>query len=235
MLARELPMRVLERRVADASGSVTSEARTSEPVELSWTSAKTVQVRLTLRAETWALLERAMEGARRAAGEDALLSDTDALEAVARDALAQQGTGESSELRRTVVLYECTGCRRTELETGRGPIELAEGAAAAHRCGAPVRDLATEGRVERRGGPLPRAVARAVRLRDRDRCRVPGCHRRRYVDVHHLDERAQGALTHGATAFACVIPIIAKFTNASSASWAMRTVSSSSSTRRDAV
>src|SRR5207237_1241570 len=62
---------------------------------------------------------------------------------------------------------------RTELETGAGPIELGDGTAAALGCGAKVCDLRTEGRVERRGGPLPRAVARAVRLRDRDRCRVP--------------------------------------------------------------
>jgi DprA/Smf-like nucleotide binding protein involved in DNA uptake len=44
----------------------------------------------------------------------------------------------------------------------------------------------------KRGGAIPAAVARAVRLRDRDRCRVPGCRRRRYVEIHHNEERSQG-------------------------------------------
>ena len=191
-LARELPMRVLERRVAEAGGSSPREDRTSDPAAVTWTSPETIEVRLTLRAETWALVQRAMEGARRATEGDALLTDAGALEAMARDALARQAESDQSELHRTVVLYECRTCRRTELETGAGPIELGDGAAAARGCGAPVRDLRTEGRIERRGGPLPASVERAVRLRDRDRCRVPGCYRRRYVDVHHIQERSRG-------------------------------------------
>src|SRR5262249_23517562 len=83
-------------------------------------------------------------------------------------------------------------CRRTEVDSGSGSMELSEGAAAARGCGAPVRDLRTEGRIVKRGGPLPKSVERAVRLRDRERCRVPGCSRRRYVDVHHIEERAHG-------------------------------------------
>jgi hypothetical protein len=178
-LGCELPMRVLERRVVEAGGSTDHERSMSEPAALHWTTPETVEVRLSLRTETWALLQRAMAGARRAAEQDALLSDEEALAALARDALAAQASGQS-EIGRTVVLYECRSCARTELETGAGPIELGDGTAAALGCGAKVCDLRTEGRIERRGGPLPRAVARAVRLRDRDRCRVPGCSRRRY-------------------------------------------------------
>ena len=73
-------------------------------------------------------------------------------------------------------------------------MELGDGAAAAIGCGAKVLDLRTEGRIVRRGGVLPPSVARAVRLRDRDRCRVPGCSRRRYVDVHHIEEQARGGV-----------------------------------------
>jgi hypothetical protein len=204
-LASELPMRVLERRVAEAGGSAAADPRTSDAAEVAWTSPDVVEVRLSLRAESWALLQRAMEGARRAGEGQALLSDGEALEAVARDAMgAQAAIGQKAiagrtasagaDVRRTVVLYECTACRRTEVETGAGPIEIGDVAAAALGCGAAVVDLATEGRLERRGGPLPTAVARAVRLRDRDRCRVPGCSRRRYVDVHHIVERARGGV-----------------------------------------
>jgi hypothetical protein len=199
-LASELPMRVLERRVAEAGGSAAPDPRTSDAAEVAWTSPDVVEVRVTLRAESWALLQRAMEGARRADEGQALLSDGEALEAVARDAIgAQTATaGETvpaaADVRRAVVLYECKVCKRTEVETGAGPIEVGDVAAAALGCGAAVIDLATEGRLERRGGPLPTSVARAVRLRDRDRCRVPGCSRRRYVDVHHIVERARGGV-----------------------------------------
>jgi hypothetical protein len=199
-LASELPMRVLERRVAEAGGPTAPDPRSSDAAEVEWKSPDVVEVRLTLRAESWALLQRAMEGARRADEGNALLSDGEALDAVARDAMGAQAalagktTSAGTDVRRTVVLYECRACHRTEVETGAGPIEVGDAAAAALGCGAAVIDLATEGRLERRGGPLPAAVARAVRLRDRDRCRVPGCSRRRYVDVHHLVERARGGV-----------------------------------------
>jgi HNH endonuclease len=38
-------------------------------------------------------------------------------------------------------------------------------------------------------------VKNAVLLRDRCRCRVPGCHLRRHVEVHHLVEQSKGG-TH---------------------------------------
>ncbi|MBI4703760.1 MAG: hypothetical protein HY744_21840 [Deltaproteobacteria bacterium] len=112
---------------------------------------------------------------------------------VAREALARQAEGgEGAEPERTVVLYECRQCGQSELETGAGAVELGAEAAARLRCGASVRDLATEGRAVQRGGPLPAAVRRAVKLRDRCHCRVPGCTRRRYVEVHHIQPQAQG-------------------------------------------
>ncbi len=189
-LARTLPMRTLERRVVEASGKE-SPGRTSDPAKLRWCTPETVEVSLRLSAEVWALLQRAMEGARRAS--EASLSDAEALAAVARDALERQNTdADTTDPRHTVVLYECQSCARTELDTGAGPLELGASAAATLGCGARVRDLRTEGGVVRRGGPLPRAIERAVRLRDRNTCRVPGCRRRRYVDVHHITFQSEG-------------------------------------------
>ncbi len=189
-LARTLPMRTLERRVVEATGKE-SPARTSDPAQLRWSTPETVEVTLRLPAEGWALLQRAMEGARRVS--EASLSHAEALAAVARDALERQNTDtDTTDPRHTVVLYECQSCARTELDTGAGPLELGAGAAATLGCGARVRDLRTEGRVVRRGGPLPKAIERAVRLRDRNTCRVPGCRRRRYVDVHHIIFQSEG-------------------------------------------
>jgi hypothetical protein len=189
-LARTLPMRTLERRVVEATGKE-SHGRTGDPAQLRWSTPEAVDVSLRLPAEVWALLQRAMEGARRAS--EASLSDAEALAAVARDALERQNTGaDTTDPRHTVVLYECQSCLRTEVDTGAGPLEIGAGAAAALGCGARVRDLRTEGRVVRRGGALPKAIERAVRLRDRNTCRVPGCRRRRYVDVHHITFKSEG-------------------------------------------
>ncbi len=189
-LARTLPMRTLERRVVEATGKE-SPARTEGPAQLRWSTPESVEVTLRLPAEDWALLQRAMEGARRAS--EASLSDAEALSAVARDALERQNTDtDTTDPRHTVVLYECQSCLRAEVDTGAGPLELGAGAAATLGCGARVRDLRTEGRVVRRGGPLPKAIERAVRLRDRNTCRVAGCHRRRYVDVHHITFQSEG-------------------------------------------
>jgi hypothetical protein len=189
-LARTLPMRTLERRVVEASGKA-SPGRAEGPAQLRWSTPETVEVTLRLPAEAWALLQRAMEGARRAS--EASLSQAEALAAVARDALEQQNAGaDTTDARHTVVLYECQSCLQTEIDTGAGPLEIGAGAAAALGCGARVRDLRTEGQVVRRGGPLPKAIERAVRLRDRNTCRVPGCARRRYVDVHHIAPRSEG-------------------------------------------
>ena len=206
--AVELPMRVLERRVVEAGGGDGGgkDDDGGSGAAVSWANADTVDVRLRMGAAAWAMLERAMEGARRAAEGTALLTDAEALEAVARDALCRQEEGEGgepSDPRRNVVLYECQLCGRTELDTGRGAIEVGDGAAAALGCGATERDLRTEGRVVKRGGPLPAQTKRAVRLRDRDRCRVPGCGRRRYVDVHHIEHQSAGG-TH-ARSNCCVL------------------------------
>jgi DprA/Smf-like nucleotide binding protein involved in DNA uptake len=212
-LAERLDMRSLERRVAGtASGDVAeivTEGQTAavayersrgelvQPAHTEWTSSSTLPVTFELSAEGWALLERALEGARRAtaaaAPNGAHFSDGEALQAVARDALAlQTQSPDASEPRCAVVLYECQRCGQSELDTGAGGVELNQGSAAALGCGATVYDLREEGRGVSRGGPLPAAVRRAVMLRDRSCCRVPGCHRRRYVDVHHITAQAHG-------------------------------------------
>lgn len=231
-LALTLPLRQLEQRVAEAADAEGYRERAAEralqPAIVTWTSQATVEVRLSMRAEDWALLQRAMEGARAASasGSDdvgvppesaapdgpaaqrvvlgqapdtgkvedehgaSLLTDSEALAAVARDALshqATQGPSDGGDLHRSVVLYECQRCRRTELETGAGAVDLEPSAAATVGCGAETRDLRSEERVAPRGGEVSAAVRRAVWLRDRSRCRVPGCAQRHYVALHPFD------------------------------------------------
>lgn len=94
--ARSLPMRKLEQRVAAAADVRAylgrAADRTREPAALEWRSGQVVDVRLTLRAEAWALLERAMVGARAkpSVRSNPPLTDAEAIAELARDALAHQ-------------------------------------------------------------------------------------------------------------------------------------------------
>jgi hypothetical protein len=188
-LGRLLPMRELERRVA---GQVGGKKVCDSPAEVRWRTPETVELRMNLPAEVWALVSRAMQGARLAA--EAPLSDAEALEAMAREALAglcQPDSTSIADPRRAVVLYQCRDCHQTELETTAGAVALPPGPAARLTCGAKLIDLATEGFAEQCvGGTMPAAVRRAVLARDRGRCRI--CGRRRYVDVHHLEPQSEG-------------------------------------------
>jgi hypothetical protein len=105
--ASQVPLRTLERRVAERQ-SEKGEVReqTSTPAATRWTSPKAVELRVTLPAAAWALLERAMEGARQRS--ESSLTDAEALEAIARDALAAQTDGKDrADPRNMVVTYAC--------------------------------------------------------------------------------------------------------------------------------
>ena len=206
-LALTLDMRALERTVAAArasssgTGGSGSEGRPDGgerpnlhgPIRTEWLNQHALRVSFELSAESWAMLERALEGARCAAA--STLSDAEALAAIARDALsAQTRDPDASDPRRSVVIYECKSCASSALDTGVGLLELPPGPVAAIGCGVTETDLASEGSAVRRGGPLPSAIRRTVMLRDHCRCRVPGCNRRRYVDVHHIVAQANGGM-----------------------------------------
>ncbi|MEZ4299470.1 MAG: hypothetical protein R3B70_31260 [Polyangiaceae bacterium] len=119
ILARELPIRTLERRVAEAAGK-SPRVRPADPVQVRLRRSATVEVTLQLPAETWALLQRAMEGARRAS--EASLCDAEALEAVARDALALQSTDvHGADPHRPDIVHECPSCGGAELGPRGGP------------------------------------------------------------------------------------------------------------------
>jgi hypothetical protein len=112
-LGRRLPMRELERRVAAVVGA---EAMTDAPADVRWRTPEWVELRIKLPAEAWALLSRAMQGARETA--EAPMSDAQALEAVAREALARlcQAGGAASgtvpaAVRRAVLARDRARCR----------------------------------------------------------------------------------------------------------------------------
>jgi hypothetical protein len=198
-LATRLDMRALEREVArarephaDAEAPAKRQTEDSEkPTRTEWTTPNTVRVTWELSAEAWALFERALSGARRHS--ESHLTGGEAIEAIARDALAHQNeAADASDPRTSVVVYTCKHCRESELDTGSGALGLEATSAETLACGATHIDLDQAGQGRSHRGPLPAPVRRAVMLRDRCTCRVPGCNRRRYVDVHHLIPQASG-------------------------------------------
>ncbi len=188
-LARALPMRELERRVARQVGD---KAVTDEPARVRWRTPETGELNLHLPARAWALVSRAMQAARQVA--EYSMSDAEALEAVANQALAglcQPDATSVADPTRAVVLYRCRDCGVTELETTAGAVALPPDQADQLSAGAKVVDLAVEGREgASTGGTMPAAVRRAVLARDRGRCRL--CGRGKYVDIHHLTPQSQG-------------------------------------------
>ena len=218
--AKQLPMHELERQVVAKVGG--KRLVTDRPAETHWRTPETVELRMHLPAATWALVKRAMEGARQAAEHS--LSDAEALEAVALEALSRLCDPDSTSIadpRKAVVLYRCRQCEETELETTAGAVPLPPTQAERLSSGAKRVDLETEGWGDIDGEPRlegdPEAVTgsgdvetpatrvhsesnvgggipAAVRraVLARDRGRCRVCGKRRYVDVHHLKARSNG-------------------------------------------
>lgn len=97
-LAQELPFSTLERQVAAARNDPAGghpHQKTSGPRCFQWRGADAVELRITLRADQWALVHRALEAAKRAAV--GVIGDAEALAAVAREALAQRPSLDSAD------------------------------------------------------------------------------------------------------------------------------------------
>ena len=189
-LARMTGMRELERRVSSVARD---EAKPNESAEVRWRTPATVELRMGLSAEAWALLSRAIEAAKLAS--ETGLSDSEAIESVAREALCRMTETESdpataADPRKAVVLYTCQHCEQTELETTAGAVGLPPAAAERLGCGARVVDLERDGWQERFDGAIPAPIRRVVLARDRGRCQC--CGRRRYVDLHHIVPVSRG-------------------------------------------
>jgi len=50
-------------------------------------------------------------------------------------------------------------------------------------------------RIGRKSRVVPKGIERAVRARDRNTCRFPGCCNKRFVDIHHIEHWANGGET----------------------------------------
>jgi hypothetical protein len=89
-------------------------------------------------------------------------------------------------------LVTCPSCKKTVRTGGAEDVVVEPHVLETALCHAEV--VSVEDDHARASQTIPPRIQRAVRLRHHDRCAVPGC-RNSVVDLHHLDERAEGG-TH---------------------------------------
>ncbi|MCA9679532.1 MAG: HNH endonuclease, partial [Myxococcales bacterium] len=91
-----------------------------------------------------------------------------------------------------IALTVCPSCDRTTQDGGGRAIEVPPAVGARARCDATVLGRVDGDDVGRAAQTVPPRIRRAVIARDHGRCRVPGCRSSRFVEVHHVQPRAQG-------------------------------------------
>ncbi len=86
-----------------------------------------------------------------------------------------------------VFVRRCEDCGRGFVGTGRG-----ERAVSRHQLEAVLCDARIRQPGEKNRAAIPPKVRREVLVRDAHRCRMPGCGRSRFLEVHHVRPRAAG-------------------------------------------
>ncbi len=96
-----------------------------------------------------------------------------------------------------IIAHRCPSCERAWTETPSGPLELDRREREALESDAETvagDDAAgTPGHISR---TIPPATRRAVLIRDRGRCQVPGCRCKQHLALHHILFRSQGGSHH---------------------------------------
>ncbi len=153
----------------------------------------TTRMLVDLPAEEMELVVQALDAVRRAGG--GALSASEALVYLAADSLAGEPRPIASAERYTVVVHaDRDGTAWVETDSGQAPLrpEVVERLL----CDCTLR-LAREEKdgsfsLSRRQRSIPVVTRRAIEIRDRKRCRAPGCRNRLWVDAHHVPPWAEG-------------------------------------------
>jgi hypothetical protein len=153
----------------------------------------TTRMVVDLPVEEMELLARALESVRRAAG--GKLPASEALVYLAADALSGEPKPIATAERYTVIVHaDKEGTAWVETESGPAPLRRA--VVERLLCDCTLRLAREEGDgsfvLSRRGRTVSAVTRRAIEVRDRGRCRVPGCHRRLWLEAHHLKLWSRG-------------------------------------------
>jgi len=148
-------------------------------------------LRFEVSGETLATFREAVAKLRREAGEH--LDDDATLLLLARHVLG--GPTDEGRASYQVAIDVCEDCRRAR-QNGDGELfEVSPATRDMVACDAQrlsnahVSDLPTDA-PERATQDIPPAVRRKVLRRDHHRCQIPGCMHGTFIDVHHLETRA---------------------------------------------
>ena len=147
-------------------------------------------LRFEVTPETYARFREAERRIRTHAGR--IVSDDEVIDAMCRAVLAPAVEDESNVPPYQIAIMVCAECDRAWQDGAGKPIEVDPDVVALARC-----DAQTIGRVDgntrtRASRTIPPALRRQVLRRDHHRCVVPGCRATRWIEVHHLHERAKG-------------------------------------------
>jgi hypothetical protein len=153
----------------------------------------TTRMVVDLPVEEMELIAQALEAVRRAAG--GKLAASEALVYLAADSLAGEPQSISTAERYTVIVHaDKEGTAWVETESGPAPLRPA--VVERLLCDCTMRLAREEGDgsfvLSRRQRTIPWVTRRAVEVRDRKRCRVPGCNRTLWLDTHHMELWAEG-------------------------------------------
>lgn len=157
-------------------------------------SARRHVLRFEVSAETYAMWREAVATVRRDAGGG--IDEDDALLMIARQILA--GPKDEERASYQVALTVCERCRQGA-QDGRGEaiavdevvVEMAE-CDGQHIGSIDDTHVGQPAQPKRASQAIPPATRRFVLRRDHGRCVVDGCRSSSFLDVHHLDPRAEG-------------------------------------------
>ena len=154
------------------------------------TAEKPKRVTFEVSAATWALLEEAKKTLRAEHGGS--VSDDVVVTALARALLEGGAARDAGQASYQIGLIVCERCSTATQRAGGDEVVVDAATVERAECDAQLIgrvDVATPGRASQ---TIPPKVRRAVSRRHGDRCAVPGCRHAAFVDIHHVERRADG-------------------------------------------
>jgi hypothetical protein len=192
------------RPVHEVERLVSGRGRGARPGDAQDAAEQRHVLRFEVSAETFATFREAMKASRQRSNQP--LDDDSALLLIAREILF--GPTDAGRANYQIALDICEQCKRGLQETNGELVEVDEAVVAMAECDAQHvgrtsgdrAHVGTESTSEsthvgeraRATQTIPPALRRRVLRRDHGRCVVPGCRHSTFVDLHHIDARADG-------------------------------------------
>jgi 5-methylcytosine-specific restriction endonuclease McrA len=97
--------------------------------------------------------------------------------------------GAFSDPHYKIHIHECPTCAKATVQTPKGEMELSQTEIEAAREDAQIHKPG-----ERNKSAIPPRIRREVLARDRHHCRRKGCNHTRFLELHHINPRAEGGV-----------------------------------------